>query len=312
MPAPIKLGTRESQLALWQARHVQQLLEKQGVVVELVPLKSDGELDLHTPLYEMNVQGIFTKALDLALLRGQIDLAVHSLKDVPTQLAAGLVLAATPARAHPHDVLVAKSAQHLPHPDQPYTVATSSLRRQAQWLHRYPQHQVASLRGNINTRLQKLVDSPTWSGALFAAAGLARIGLAGPHHEPLAWMLPAPAQGALAVVCRQTDHALREICAGLDHPPTRLATGAERQFLRTLMGGCSLPVAALAQWRPSGHLHFAGNLLTPNGRQKAEVSLTFAPEQAPQAGQLAAEALLANGGAAILAQLRSGGLAPVG
>ncbi len=277
--------------------------------MELVPLKSDGELDLQTPLYEMNVQGIFTKALDLALLRGQIDLAVHSLKDVPTQLAAGLVLAATPARANPHDVLVAKSTQHLPHLPGPYTVATSSLRRQAQWLHRYPHHRVETLRGNVNTRLQKLMDSPTWSGALFAAAGLERIGLAGPHHEPLPWMLPAPAQGALAIVCRQTDHALREVCAGLNHLPTQLATEAERQFLRTLMGGCSLPVAAHAQWLPSGHLHFAGNLLTPNGHQKAEVTLTFAPEQAAQAGQLAAEQLLAQGGAAILQQLRTGGLA---
>jgi hydroxymethylbilane synthase len=172
MQALIRIGTRESQLAVWQATNVKNLLAENGVAAELVYIKSEGDIDLQTPLYEMGVQGIFTRSLDIALLNNKIDIAVHSMKDVPTRLPAQLVQAAVLKRASYKDLLVYKGnradvfealsfdgQQWLPTYERssiPFTVATSSIRRKAQWLHRYPHHQLENLRGNVNTRLQKL------------------------------------------------------------------------------------------------------------------------------------------------------------
>ena len=169
----LRIGTRDSELALWQARFAQEQLSRQGCEATLVPVKSTGDLVLDKPLYELGITGIFTKTLDVALLRGEIDLAVHSMKDVPTALPEGIVQGAVFKRANPLDILVHKGLDFL---NAEGVVATGSLRRKAQWLHRYPLHEMVDLRGNVNTRLQKLEDSQ-WDAAIFASAGLERIGI---------------------------------------------------------------------------------------------------------------------------------------
>jgi hydroxymethylbilane synthase len=204
MSKKLRIGTRESQLAVWQANLVKSMLHQLGVDAELVHIKSEGDIDLITPLYEMGVQGIFTRSLDQALLNNRIDLAVHSMKDVPVKLPNGIVEAAVLERDNPFDLLV-------PHPSHnnfeldhhhPVTIASSSLRRKAQWLKRFPQDIIEDIRGNVNTRLKKLENS-NWWGAIFAAAGLERIGLRPANAIELHWMIPAPAQGAVLVVCRE-------------------------------------------------------------------------------------------------------------
>ncbi|HEV2355585.1 MAG TPA: hydroxymethylbilane synthase, partial [Puia sp.] len=247
MQTPIRIGTRESQLAVWQATQVLGLLEKQGVAAQLVPIRSDGDVDLRTPLYEMNVQGIFTRSLDIALLNHQIDIAVHSMKDVPTQLAAGISQAAVLKRGPVHDLLVYKGdAGFLEDRNSVARIATSSIRRRAQWLHRYPAHEIHNLRGNVGTRLRKLAEEQ-WNAAIFAQAGLERIGLRPEHSIVLDWMLPAPAQGAILVACRSDDEETSKRCEALNDPESALCTKIERDFLRTLLGGCSTPISALAE-----------------------------------------------------------------
>ena len=190
----IRIGTRASALALWQAHTLQDLLNAKGYATELVPIKSDGDLDLVQPLYEMGTVGIFTKTLDAALLNNRIDIAIHSMKDVPTQLPEGIQQAAVLERGPVLDVLV-KKANAVAF-ENPATIATGSLRRKAQWLAQYPNHNIVPLRGNIQTRLTKLKDG-TWDGAIFAEAALVRLDTKTERVEILDWMIPAPAQGAL-------------------------------------------------------------------------------------------------------------------
>lgn len=304
MQTTIRIGTRESQLAVWQAKEVQRLLEQQGARTELVYIKSEGDIDLQTPLYELGVQGIFTKTLDLALLSNHIDIAVHSMKDVPTVPAKGIVQAAVLPRASHLDLLVPKhGTAFLDDPGGTATIATSSVRRKAQWLHRFPQHRMESLRGNVNTRLRKVQESD-WQGAIFAAAGLDRINLRPVEAIELDWMLPAPAQGAIMVVCRENDSALLELCQGFNDTSTEYCTRAERAFLRELYGGCTTPISALAAVR-EGQLHLHGNILDLEGKEKKEIMVQGTPADAAAIGKEAAIALLQSGGAAILERVRN-------
>lgn len=298
-----KIGTRDSQLAVWQAEEIKGQLASIGIESELVFIKSLGELDLVSPLYEMGVQGIFTKTLDIALLNGQIDIAVHSLKDVPTQLPKGITMAAIPPRGNHKDVLVTRSKEDIPTQNEAYLLATSSLRRKAQWLHKYPTHKTESLRGNINTRLSKLKETPEWKGVLFAAAGLERINLDVPHKIELDWMLPAPGQGALAVVCRDEDEEIIKACAQLDHDATRICVQAERMFLRELIGGCTMPIAAYAVIK-NNQLYFKGNICTIDGIQKLDIELIFESSNFHQAGKLAAQEIIKLGGQEIIDTFR--------
>src|ERR1700694_144870 len=236
----LRIGTRDSQLAVWQATWVQRLLREAGIISELVYIKSEGDLDTVTPLYALGVQGVFTKTLDAALLSGRIDLAVHSMKDVPTTLAQGIRQAAVLPRASAQDILVYKhpaDLERIGYSDGkwtgrtsigedaghaarlPFTIATGSVRRTAQWLHRYPLHRIESLRGNVNTRLRK-VQEHDWNGAIFAAAGLERICLRPENSVDLDWMLPAPAQGAVMVVARAEDGQALEACMPLNDAGT--------------------------------------------------------------------------------------------
>jgi hydroxymethylbilane synthase len=265
----IRIGTRDSQLALWQAKTVQSQLESLGHKTVLVPVKSTGDLVLNKPLYELGITGIFTKTLDIAMLNEEIDIAVHSLKDVPTILPKGIVQAAVLKRGNVFDTLVYKSNEEFLSA-RDAVIATGSLRRRAQWLNRYPSHKVVGLRGNVNSRLQKL-EEHEWNGAIFAAAGIGRLGLTPKNSVKLDWMIPAPAQGAVMVAAMERDEEIRSICENINDEETEICTSIEREFLNLLEGGCTAPIGALAQIR-NEEVHFKGILLSKDGQKKIEVS----------------------------------------
>jgi hydroxymethylbilane synthase len=291
MPQIIRIGTRDSQLAVWQATLVQNLLKEDGIVSELVYIKSEGDIDTVTPLYALGVTGVFTKTLDAALLSKRIDIAVHSMKDVPVQLAKGIKQAAILKRASYKDILVYKNdSAFLNDFTSNAVIATSSIRRIAQWLNRYPNHGVENLRGNVNTRLRKVAEN-NWHGAIFAAAGLERINLRPGNSINLDWMLPAPAQGAIMVVCREEDNDPLEACRSFNDEETALCTKVERDFLSTLMGGCSTPISALAQVK-EGKVLFRGNICSKDGRLKSETSSEIEIENAATAGVRLANEIL--------------------
>ena len=294
----IRIGTRESQLAVWQAETVKGLLESNGYKAELVFIKSEGDTDLKTPLYEIGVQGIFTRQLDIAMLNDDIDIAVHSMKDVPTMMAKGIVQAAVLPRASYKDLLVPKPGTNIEGTPGPFIIATSSIRRKAQWLNRFPDDTLVNLRGNVNTRLRKVADND-WNGAIFAAAGLERIGLRPDNAIELDWMLPAPAQGAILVVCKENNEYCLEACAHFHDSNTALCTSIERDFLRALMGGCSTPISALALVE-DGQIHFTGNILSPDGTKKIEVSRRVAIGESANLGAMAGQEILEDGGREIL------------
>jgi hydroxymethylbilane synthase len=304
MAVSLRIGTRESQLAVWQATLVQDLLSEKGVASELVYIKSEGDIDTVTPLYQLGVQGVFTKTLDAALLANRIDIAVHSMKDVPTLLAQGIQQAAVLKRASYKDIFVYKQdADFLINPYSTATIATSSIRRKAQWLHKFPAHTFENLRGNVNTRLRKVAESD-WAGAIFAAAGLERIGLRPLHAVDLDWMLPAPAQGAIMVVCRTGDEAAIEACQTFNDAETALCAKIERDFLRTLLGGCSTPISALAITR-NGTVVLQGNICSTDGLQLEEIKRERPVAEAASMGIAVANELLQNSNAQkIMADIR--------
>lgn len=302
----LKIGTRDSQLALWQAEQVRIRLEEAGFECELAPIKSDGDTDLVTPIYAMGVQGVFTKALDSALLNGKVDIVVHSMKDVPVQLAQGIALAAMLPRGSYKDSLVLKSpADAASIGDVPLTVATGSIRRKAQWLGRYPSHNVVPLRGNIATRLNKL-SSNDWDGAIFALAGLERTGNRNDNIITLDWMLPSPAQGAVGFFCLEGRTDILKACETINDTATSLCVNAERAFLSRLMGGCSTPIGALAEIHGS-NIRFRGNILSLDGADKVEIDIEAPVSDAAVIGERAAEALLAEGAGRIIDKIRDDG-----
>jgi hydroxymethylbilane synthase len=312
----IKIGTRDSELALWQANKVKSALENLGYKTQLIPVKSEGDLNLDQPLYEMGITGIFTKTLDVAMITGKVDIAVHSMKDVPTALPNGIVEAAVLERASYKDILLHKGLEFLN--QEKGIIASGSLRRKAQWLNKYPHHQVVDLRGNVNTRLQKLQDN-NWNGAIFAKAGLERLGflnktnetkspllrrgLGEDFAEELDWMLPAPAQGAMLVVAMEKDIKIREAIAKLNHRETEICVHIEREFLKVLEGGCTAPIGALATVN-SDKIHFEGNLLSLNGTQKLSIKKSVKIEQSNGLGRQCAEELLANGGKELMGEIK--------
>ncbi len=300
----IKIGTRDSELALWQAHTVSEKLTDLGFKTEIVPVKSDGDLILNKPLYELGITGIFTKTLDVAMLAGKVDIAVHSMKDVPTALPKGIVQAAVLPRAKTIDILVHKGdLSFLDHTEG--IVATGSLRRKAQWLHKYPTHHIEDLRGNVNTRLQKL-ENNTWNGAIFAAAGLERINVKPSEYIDLDWMIPAPAQGAMLVVAMENDHFILDAVAQLNDIETEITTYIERQFLRTLEGGCTAPIGALASYNEHDDtIRLKGALFSLDGKQKIDIDKVVAIEEWKKLGFFAAKEILENGGEQLMKVLRT-------
>jgi len=244
----LKLGTRGSALALSQATWTRGQIETRwpGLQVELVPIKTTGDKILDVPLAQIGGKGLFTKEIDEALLDGRIDVAVHSIKDVPFQLPDGIDFAAVPEREDPRDVLVSNGPklEELP---AGASIGTSSLRRQVQLRHRFPSLNLATLRGNVDTRLRKL-DAGEFDGIILAIAGLKRLGHAARVTQVLAddIMMPAVGQGALGIVCRSGDDATRRLLEPLDHAPTRTSVASERGLLRALGGSCQVPVAGQA------------------------------------------------------------------
>ncbi|WP_459210387.1 hydroxymethylbilane synthase [Aquimarina rhabdastrellae] len=300
MSKTIRIGTRDSELALWQAHTVQHKLEALGYKTALMPVKSTGDLVLDKPLYELGITGIFTKTLDVAMLQGTVDIAVHSMKDVPTMLPKGIVEAAVLKRANVQDILVHKGTDFLAANG---TIATGSLRRKAQWLHKYPTHEVVDLRGNVNTRMQKLEDND-WNGAIFAAAGLERINLKPEAYIDLDWMIPAPAQGAMLVVAMEGDAFCREALAKLNHQETEIAVHIEREFLRTLEGGCTAPIGALAKVRED-EVDFEGALFSLDGKQKFTIKKTIPIANHKGFGKQCALELLNDGAADLMKEIKA-------
>jgi hydroxymethylbilane synthase len=298
----IRIGTRDSQLALWQAHTVQKQLNDLGYKTQIIAVKSDGDIILDKPLYELGITGIFTKTLDIAMINGQVDIAVHSMKDVPTALPTGIVQGAVLERATENDILVHKG--NLDFLETKATIATGSLRRQAQWWNRYPNHNVVDLRGNVNTRLQKLKDND-WNGAVFAEAGLERINLKPEKYINLDWMIPAPAQGAMIVLAMAEDDFILDALSQLNHIETEICTYIERQFLRTLEGGCTAPIGAIACYNENDDtINFKGVLLSIDGKEKVEINKVIDITQWKKLGFIAAQEILNKGGNEIMQQIK--------
>ena len=303
MSKTIRIGTRDSELALWQAHTVQKKLNDLGYTTEIVAVKSQGDIILDKPLYELGITGIFTKTLDIAMINGQVDIAVHSMKDVPTALPQGIVQAAVLERANTLDILVHKG--NLDFLTSAGTIATGSLRRQAQWWHKYPNHQVVDLRGNVNTRMQKLAESD-WNGAVFAAAGLERINLKPENYINLDWMTPAPAQGAMLVVAMANDEFTKDAVSQLNDIETEICTYIERQFLKALEGGCTAPIGALAQYdEEKDTIEFKGVLFSVDGKQKIEIEKLVDISEWKKLGFHSAQEILNNGVAELMVEIKN-------
>ena len=299
----IRIGTRDSELALWQAHTVEKKLNDLGYKTEIIAVKSQGDIILDKPLYELGITGIFTKTLDIAMINGQVDIAVHSMKDVPTALPIGIVQGAVLERANTLDILVHKGS--LDFLEGNGTIATGSLRRQAMWLNKYPNHTVVDLRGNVNTRMQKLNEND-WNGAVFASAGLERINLKPTEFIDLDWMIPAPAQGAMVVVAMANDEYVLDAVSQLNDVETEVCTHIERQFLKILEGGCTAPIGALATYcEIEDTFTFKGALLSIDGKQKLEIEKTVPVEEWKKLGFNCAKEILDNGGAELMATIKA-------
>ncbi|MTI88102.1 MAG: hydroxymethylbilane synthase [Balneolaceae bacterium] len=260
----LKIGTRKSKLALWQANYIANELNTLGVQTALIKIESFGDKEQDLPLHKLGDKGVFTKALDEALLLGKIDIAVHSLKDVPTDLHPDLKLASVPRRANPMDTLVKPSS---PHNNFDRIIATGSIRRRAFWKNRFPTDEVVDLRGNVPTRLRK-VDSNEWYGAIFAYAGLERLGLQDRISEVLNWIIPAPSQGAMGILShKNTRH--QEVLSKLEDADSRICVDIERSFMNELEAGCSSPVGGFAKIL-NHKLQFKGAVLTIDGSQRMD------------------------------------------
>lgn len=303
----LRLGTRKSRLARWQANFVGQRLEQAGMQVEIVGMTTQGDRNLDTPLAEVGDKALFTKELDVALLEGRIDLAVHSLKDLPTELPEQVTIAAVSERAAPWDAFIAHPSfagglDDLPDGAQ---VATSSLRRRAQLLAWRSDLDIVPVRGNVPTRLEKL-DASDWHGLVLAEAGLARLGRTERIRERIdpAVMLPAVSQGALGVVCRaQDEETAARLQDSVHHAASATATRCERAFLRRLEGGCQVPIGAHARLEDN-MLVLDGCVATLDGRRLVRDRTTGDPGAPETVGIRLAESLLADGGREILAEVR--------
>lgn len=298
MKPSIRIGTRKSELAQWQAKLVRDLLEKQGVASHLVLVDSEGDQNQTVPLYEMGVVGVFTKTLDIALLNNKIDIAVHSMKDVPVALPKGIIEFAVLERGEVEDVFVK-------HPKNEFStaIATSSLRRRAQWLNKYPEFSIEELRGNVNTRLQKVAES-NWKGAVFAKAGLERIHVLPKDAEILDWMIPAPAQGAIMVVGRENEPSILEALQSLNHSNTSNCVTIERQVLKILEGGCTAPIAVNVKEMQDNYNVSAG-IYSLDGKRKVEIFESFEKENHTQIANQVSKMLLQNGGEAIMKEIKA-------
>ena len=308
MPArPLLIGTRGSLLALWQARHVRaRLTETHGLAegdVDLRVITTSGDRIKDKPLREFGGKGLFTKEIDEALLRGDVAMAVHSMKDLETELPAELCIAAVLSRADVRDAFISNKAPSLAELPQGAAVGTSSLRRQAQVKRLRPDLRVVDFRGNVETRLRKL-DEGKADATLLALAGLERLGLESHATSILSTdeMLPAVAQGAIGVTCRSDDVKTRELLQTLNDERAATTVACERVFLGRLAGSCKTPIAGLAEIE-DGILRLRGLMLTPDGTESYGIEVTGPTEHATKLGVDAGEELVARAGPEFLAKL---------
>ncbi len=306
----IRIGTRNSQLAMWQAETVQKKIEKLGHQTQIVPIKSEGDKELTKPLYEMGITGVFTKDLDVALLEKRIDIAVHSLKDVPTLLPKRIVYGAFLERGSHEDILVYKGDNlFLDNTKSTGTIATSSLRRKAAWLNQFPNYTIENLRGNVNSRLKKIQKSD-WKGAIFAKAGLERTQLL--DHLPqmelnyvtLDWMVAAPAQGIVTVTCLEENKFCFDVCKKINNRTSEIEATVERDFLRELEGGCTAPIGAKATVKED-EVELETSLYSLDGKVCNQLELRVNINEYKLFGKKAGKICIANGGKELIKQIKA-------
>ena len=293
-PSSVRIGARKSPLAFAQAQEVKnRLMERwRSLTIEIVSFSTLGDRMSQGPLTEIGGKGLFTREIDESLLDERIDIAVHSMKDMPTELPAGLCLAATPERQDVRDAFLSKTAKDLDDLPEGAVIGTASLRRKAQILHRRPDLTIRPLRGNVETRMRKLEEGEV-DATLLALAGLKRLGLENRAASilPATQMLPAVAQGAIAIVCRADDRRLKEALLAVNHAETLQRVTAERAFLRVLDGSCRTPIAGLAEYS-GGVLRLRGMALSLDGADMRAAAAEGAPEEAQRIGETVAEHIL--------------------
>lgn len=289
----LKIGTRASELAVWQAKKVQKELENCNVKSVIIPIVSTGDQKLNQPIYKLGISGVFTKEIDIALINNKVDIAVHSLKDVPTILPMGIVQSAVLKRASELDVLVLNNENH-----DENIIATGSLRRSSQWLNRYPNDSIVGIRGNVNTRIRKLKENK-WKATILAKAGLDRLKIFSKNYKILKWMIPAPGQGAISIQNLKANKHITSILKNINHRETEICTNIEREFLNKLEGGCSAPIGAIAKINKDDLL-FKGVLLSLDGKEKIEIIEKISTEKLKNSGKIFAQKILSIGGDKIL------------
>ncbi|MPL56746.1 Porphobilinogen deaminase [bioreactor metagenome] len=296
----IRIGTRNSPLAMWQAKEVEQKLQNLGYETVLVPVLSSGDKNLNQPLYSLGITGVFTKDLDIALLNNEIDIAVHSLKDVPTILPQNIEVSAVLERDFPQDVLVRKSSSKNKDLAE-LKIATSSLRRRAFWSEKFPNTQFSDIRGNVQTRLKKLEEGD-FDATLFSLAGIKRMEME-LEYEMLDFMISAPSQGVVAISSRVDDVETKAILQKINHKTTQICVEIERNFLRTLEGGCTAPIGAIAVFEEN-KIKFSGRLNSLDGSKTINVVEEFEYDDSENYGKKFAEFVLENGGKEMMEEIK--------
>ena len=297
----IRIGTRNSPLAMWQAKEVEQKLQNLGYETSLVPVLSSGDKNLNQPLYSLGITGVFTKDLDVALLNNEIDIAVHSLKDVPTILPQNIEISAVLERDFPQDVLVRKSSSKNKNFAE-LKIATSSLRRRAFWLEQFPETEFSDIRGNVQTRLKKL-DEGDFDATLFSLAGIKRMEME-LDFEFLDFMISAPSQGVVAIASRIDDVETRKILQKINHEETQICVEIERNFLRTLEGGCTAPIGAIAKFEDN-KIYFKGKLNSLDGAKTLNLVEEFEYNHSENFGEKFAKIILEKGGKEMMEVIKS-------
>ncbi|MBS1572651.1 MAG: hydroxymethylbilane synthase [Bacteroidetes bacterium] len=296
----IKIGTRNSPLALWQAREVARILQNKNYLTDITPIVSSGDKNLNQPLYAMGITGVFTRDLDIALLEKEVHIAVHSLKDVPTEIPENLELIAYLKRDFPQDVLV-RSTKSIDKPLHELKIATSSLRRRAFWSREFPNTEFVDIRGNVNTRLQKIEDGLA-DATLFSLAGIKRLDLK-IKYEELPFMISAPSQGVVVVAGNSSNVEINEILKKINDPDTQKCVEIERNFLKTLEGGCTAPIGGLATIN-NEKIHFIGRLCSLDGTECIEINETMEMSE-KNIGEKLAHQVLDKGGKELMKKIKS-------
>ena len=305
MKSSLRIATRKSPLALWQANHIKQQLQGlyPELAITLIPMSTQGDKLLDSPLSKLGGKGLFVKELERALLDHQADIAVHSMKDMPMELPEGLEMTTVCEREDPSDAFVSNRYQHPDHMPENATLGTSSLRRISQWKQRYPAFNITMLRGNVGTRLRKL-DDGEYDAIVLASAGLLRLNYPQRIQQRLDPydFLPACGQGAIGIEARSEDFETHELLAPLHHEPTAQCIAAERAMNTALNGGCQVPIAGFATIGCSGKLTLNARVASVDGMQQLTTQATGSPEQAVLLGEQVAQSLLAQGAQELLSQ----------